>query len=80
MEFLTDEELEIYTGYERPADQVGWLKDKNYVPFTINAKGKPVVIFKHVFGFRRDGLDNTISSQEVAWNPSPPPKPSSQRN
>lgn len=51
MEFLTDEELEIYTGYERPADQVGWLKDKNYVPFTINAKGKPVVIFKHVLGF-----------------------------
>jgi hypothetical protein len=40
--YLTDAELERLTGYKRPADQARWL-ERNGVPFTKNARGRPVV-------------------------------------
>lgn len=40
--YLTPSELETLTGYKRPADQARWL-DRNGVPFTMNARGRPVV-------------------------------------
>lgn len=79
MEFLTPEELAIYTGYSRPAEQLKWLEQQKIVPFTINGKGFPVVIYKHVFGFRRDGKDKdnavTTATNSTKWEPTPPPPP-----
>ena len=40
--FLSADDLVLLTGYKRPADQARWL-DRNRIPFTINAKGHPVV-------------------------------------
>lgn len=42
MIYLTPGELEILTGYKRPADQARWL-EQNGVPFTKNSKGRLVV-------------------------------------
>lgn len=40
--YLTPDELEVLTGYKRPADQARWL-DRNGVPYITNARGRPVV-------------------------------------
>lgn len=40
--YLTPDELEVLTGYKRPADQARWL-DRNGVPYITNARGKLVV-------------------------------------
>lgn len=83
MEFLTEEELAAYTGYQRPAEQIEWLKANKLVPFTINGKNKPVVIFKHVFGFRRDEQDSCNNNAiDTSWNPDPArlPLPSKKRS
>lgn len=81
MEFLTPDELAIYTGYKRPAEQLKWLQKQKIVPFTINGKGFPVVIYKHVFGFRRDGKDS-VSAKPTAhdWQPNPPPLPTAHQH
>lgn len=77
MEFLTDEELDLYTGYRRPKEQIDWLKKHKLVPFTINRQNKPVVVFKHVFGFRRNGKDEQEHKTDISWQPDlatlPPP-------
>ncbi|QIM65232.1 DUF4224 domain-containing protein [Frederiksenia canicola] len=81
MEFLTPDELAIYTGYERPAEQLKWLEKQKIVPFTINGKGCPVVIYKHVFGFRRDGKDDVSAHpSDPNWQPNPPPPPSRRKH
>lgn len=40
--FLDDDELERLTGYVKPSKQIEWLREHGF-PFTINAKGRPVV-------------------------------------
>lgn len=52
MIYLTPDELEILTGYKRPADQARWL-ERQGVPFSLNARGRPVV--------RRD-MDKTATT------------------
>jgi hypothetical protein len=40
--FLSADDLILLTGYKRPADQARWLEEHG-IPFTINARGRPVV-------------------------------------
>jgi hypothetical protein len=41
--FLSADDLVVLTGYKRPADQARWLEEHG-IPFTINARGRPVVL------------------------------------
>jgi hypothetical protein len=56
MIYLTQQELETRTGYKRPADQARWL-DRQGVPFTTNARGRPVV--------RKDMDKTSVSAPEL---------------
>ncbi|MFZ7203367.1 DUF4224 domain-containing protein [Avibacterium avium] len=70
MEFLTAEELYQLTGYKQHKRQEKHLKDQHYTIHGKNRFGMPLVIYKDVFGFRRDP-NPTIKSQEAKWQPPP---------
>lgn len=72
MEFLTKEELIEITGYKQPTKQIDKLKELNYPVQGINRFGTPLVIFKDVFGFRRDGQFIPRQKVEQKWQPPPP--------
>lgn len=42
MTFLTALEVELLTGYRKPAKQIQWLS-RNAVPHYVNRQGRPVV-------------------------------------
>lgn len=47
--FLTADELEQLTGYERPADQARWLRLRAWV-FEVNAQRRPIVLRAYAEG------------------------------
>ncbi|CAM3864568.1 DUF4224 domain-containing protein [Avibacterium endocarditidis] len=70
MEFLTAEELYYLTGYKQHSRQITYLREQHYTIQGINKFGMPLVIYKDVFGFRRDPSP-TIKQQDVKWQPPP---------
>lgn len=71
MEFLTKEELIEITGYRRKAEQIRQLKRQNYPIQNFDRFGTPLVLFKDVFGFRRDGQTKS-EPEKPKWQPPPP--------
>lgn len=56
--FLTPDQVRELTGCARVAQQIDWLKARNYA-FDLDAKGRPVVLRSYVEG----RLGGTIASQ-----------------
>lgn len=50
--FLSDDQLEVLTGYRRAKEQLAWLQ-ANGVPHYVNGKDKPVVPVDAVKGQKR---------------------------
>lgn len=67
MERLSEEKLEIITGYRRKSKQVEWLRSK-CIPFHVDRFGKPVVFEENYFKHKRQ---TTPKSDYVGWNPNP---------
>jgi hypothetical protein len=70
MEHLTKQELIELTGYKRHSAQKEWLRKNGYTIHGENRYGTPIVIFKDVYGFRRDGLSIKTPPKEK-WQPPP---------
>ena len=67
--FLNHVELEQYTGYKRPSDQIKALR-KNGVPFDLARNGRPVVL-KEAVEQRLSFQNKSYSAKRVALNLSP---------
>lgn len=65
-EFLTHEELETLTGYEKPRKQIEWLRTNNW-RYIENAKGIPVVSRTYC----RQKLSDSVPAAPVqnSWQP-----------
>lgn len=62
---LTPEEISRVTGYERPADQVRFLR-KNGVPHTVNRKGEPVLTWAAIHAWH--GLQQTPAADDSVFD------------
>lgn len=61
--FLDGSELQVLTGYQRPADQIKWLAAKGW-KFEVSAVGRPVVL--RAFAQVKMGQ---VSEDPPAWTP-----------
>jgi hypothetical protein len=65
--FLTPPDLRELTGYKLPAKQREWL-ERNGVPHTVNAAGRPVVlvsVLEQMHGVRQDHVAHTVGSTVI---------------
>lgn len=71
MEHLTKQELIELTGYKRYSSQKEWLRKNGYNIQGEDRYGLPIVVFKDVYGFRRDGLSIKTKPPKEKWQPPP---------
>lgn len=65
MSFLTEPELETYTGYRQPAAQVRFLQ-KWRVRHVVNALGRPIVTWEAVNGSEKPRVGPNFTALEKA--------------
>lgn len=70
MEFLTQEELIEVTGYLQRSKQIEQLKIQHYPIQNYDRFGKPLVLYKDVFGFRRNE-NGSSKPTYTQWQPPP---------
>lgn len=66
--FVSTDDLKTLTGYRLPCKQREWL-ERNGVPHTVNAAGRPVVLaatVERIHGVRKQQGDDLIHWDKVA--------------
>lgn len=71
MEHLTKQEIIALTGYKQQSAQRKWLQEQGYTIHGSDRYGTPIVIYKDVYGFRRDGLSAKPKPPKEKWQPPP---------
>lgn len=69
--FLTPAEVGELTGYERPADQARWLRDRGWI-FELNAQRRPIVLRAYAEG-RMGGARSQGSAAATGYHIPPQP-------
>lgn len=59
--FLTDEELQMMTGYKQPSKQIAFLQD-NFIKYIVNKKKRPIVFRRDISG---QSATNTLSNVQI---------------